>query len=284
MKSTQKFLKLLAMAFIVSATIVGCNDDDDGDSVSGADLTGESKTYTLSSVSNPAISGTVKLEERRDHATVVTIDLNGTTAGNTHPAHIHANSAAETGDIIIDLNAVDGATGISTTVVREREDGSTVLYDDLLDIDGYLNVHLSAADLTTLIAQGDIGGNELSATSRTFNLTAANASGITGTVKMTKRVNGNTLVMVDLDGASDTGEYPVYIYNNNIANGGPIAVNLTTVRGTSGNVSYTNVYELNNGTALTYDNLNAFNGHVLVSASPAAPTTYVAQTNIGSNN
>lgn len=282
MKSTQKFLKLLAMAFIVSATIVGCNDDDDDKN--GAKLTGESKTYTLSSVSNPAISGTVKLEERRDHATVVTIDLNGTTAGNTHPAHIHANSAAETGDIIIDLNSVDGATGISTTVVKKRNNGTSVSYEDLLDINGYLNVHLSAADLTTLIAQADIGENELTATTRTFNLVAANASGITGTVKMTKRVNGNSLVMVDLDGASGTGEYPVSIYNNNIANGGPIAVNLTTVRGTSGNVSYTNVYELNNGTALTYDNLNTFNGHILVSASPAAPTTYVAQTNIGSNN
>jgi hypothetical protein len=274
----QKFLKLSAMAVLLSASIVSCDDDDSDD----AKLTGESKTYTLSSVSNPAISGTIKFEERNDNATVVTIDLDGTTSGNIHPAHIHANSAAETGPIIIDFNAVDGATGISKTIVKELNDGTPISYEELLDLDGYANVHLSATDLATLIAQGDIGQNELTATSTTYTLDAVNASGITGTVKFTERVNGLTLVTVDLDGASATGMYPVYIYSNDIAAPGPVVIDLNSVNGATG-LSMTTVTQLNSGTAVTYDGLVAYDGHISVSASPTDPTL-VAQANIGSNN
>src|SRR6187549_2420180 len=95
--------KLSLMMFLMAATaasFMSCDDDDDNNEPT---LTGETKTYPLTSVSNPAISGTIKFAERSDHATVITIDLDGTTSGNTHPAHIHANSAAQTGAIIIDL-------------------------------------------------------------------------------------------------------------------------------------------------------------------------------------
>lgn len=279
-KSMQTFLKLSAIAFIFSASVVSCDDDDDSGEPS---LTGESKTYTLSSVSDPTVSGTIKFAERSDNATVVTIALDGTTSGNSHPAHIHANSAAETGDIIIDLNAVDGATGLSETVVDEMNDGSPISYDELLEFDGYANVHLSAAAPATLIAQADIGENELTTTVSTYTLNSVNASGITGMVTFTKRVSGFTLAVVDLDGASVTGEYPVYIYDNAITTPGPISIDLNNVNGATG-LSFTTIAQLNSGTAITYDQLVSFNGHIKVSASPTDSTTYVAQANIGSNN
>src|SRR5690606_15838174 len=120
-------------------------------------LTGLSETHELNSVSDPAISGTVKFEERKNGEAVATITLDGTSGGNTHPAHIHNNSAAEGGGIAIDFNPVDGATGISKTNIKQLNDGTPVTYSDLLEFDGYVNVHLSAAQLGTLIAQGDIG-------------------------------------------------------------------------------------------------------------------------------
>jgi hypothetical protein len=273
----QKFLKLSAIAFVLSASIMSCDDDSND-----PQLTGESKTYTMSSVSDPSINGTIKFAERSDNATVVTIDLNGTTAGDFHPAHIHANSAAETGDIIIDLNAVDGTTGISETVVKNMDDGTSVSYEDLLDLDGYANVHLSAANLTTLIAQADIGQNELTTTSTTYTLDAVNASGITGSVTFKKRVSGTTLVIVDLDGASATGVYPAYIYENDVTAPGPITINLTNVNGATG-LSLTSVAQLSGGTAITYDQLVAYDGHISISASPTDPA-FVAQANIGANN
>jgi hypothetical protein len=272
--------KLSIMAFLmaaVAASFMGCDDDDDNQPT----LTGETKTYSLASVSNPAISGTIKFAERSDHATVVTIDLNGTTSGNTHPAHIHANSAAQTGGIIIDLNSVNGETGISETIVTKKNDGTAISYDQLLDLDGYANVHLSAANLATLIAQGDIGENELTATSKTYTLSSVNESGITGTITFTKRVNDSTLVKVDLDGASAAGEYPVYIYANDVITTGPIAIDLNPVSGSTG-ISYTNVTRLNNGTAITYQQLTEYDGHIGVNTSPLDPA-FLAQVNIGSN-
>ena len=97
-------------------------------------------------------------------------------------------------------------------------------------------MHLSSTELTTLIAQGDIGGNELTSSFTSYPLTAVNASGITGSAKFTKRVNGTTLVTVMLDGegVSPTGEYPVYIYNNDFITTGPIAIDLNTVSGEPG--------------------------------------------------
>jgi hypothetical protein len=116
-KGIQNFLTVTAVACMMTVFIAGCNDNDDD---KGPGLTGQSKVYALNSVSNPAISGSVKFAERSDNSTVVTINLNGTSSGNTHVAHIHENSVAETGGIIIDLNSINGANGTSETVVKER--------------------------------------------------------------------------------------------------------------------------------------------------------------------
>jgi hypothetical protein len=63
------------------------------------------------------ISGTVELAERINQTTLVTIRLSGTPAGGSHPAHIHENNVATSGNIIAGLNPVDGTTGISKTQV-----------------------------------------------------------------------------------------------------------------------------------------------------------------------
>lgn len=277
-KQIQTFLKVAAVAGVMSIFIGACKDDD---KEVVPNLTGQSKTYILSSVSNPAISGTVMFSERSDNATVITIDLDGTTSTNAPVAHIHQNTAAETGPIILDLSAINGSTGISETVVTKLNDGTSISYSQLLMLNGYVNVHLSATDLATLIAQGDIGENEVTTTSTTYSLDAVNDSGINGTVTFAKRISGTTMVSVDLDGASAAGNYPIYIYDNDINTTGPIAINLNNYNGATG-MSVTSVRKLNNNTAITYDQLRDFNGHISVGTS-ATDATYVAQGNIGSN-
>lgn len=279
--SIQKFLRLSAVAFVLSALVISCDDDDNNNNDEDPVLTGESKTYVLNSVSDSTISGTVKFEERSDNATVVTISLNGTTGGNSHPAYIYANSVAEDGDIIIDLNSVTGADGTSETVIDERNDGTSITYDELLDINGHVIVHLSQAQMDSVIAEGDIGENELTNTTTTYVLEEVDGSGVTGEVIVTRRVNGNSLIMVDLDGLSPAGEYPVYIYDNDVETTGPIAIDLNSVSGAMGR-SFTSVSQLNNGTAITYDQLRTFNGHIGVNAS-ATDSTFVASGNVGSN-
>ncbi len=149
---------MISLLLIAGLGLTSCNGDDDDDNGNG-DPQVQERTYTLDPVSDPSIYGTVTFERQSDGSTLVTIDLIGTTAGNSHPSHIHANSASEGGPIVIDLTNVDGATGMSETLVTEENDGDPVTFDDLLIYDGYVNVHLSSSNLATLVAQGDIGSN-----------------------------------------------------------------------------------------------------------------------------
>ncbi len=77
-----------------------------------------------------------------------------------HPAHIHNNNAATGGGIAFTFNVVDGDTGISNTQVETLDNSTAITYDEILTFNGYINVHLSASQLATIVAQGDIGSNE----------------------------------------------------------------------------------------------------------------------------
>lgn len=87
--------------------------------------------------------------------------LNNSPAGASHSAHIHANTAAEGGGILFTFNAVDGDSGMSMSNISNLDDTTPITYSDLLSLDAYINVHLSANDLGTLVAQGDIGSNAM---------------------------------------------------------------------------------------------------------------------------
>ena len=106
------------------------------------------------------ISGTATFEQRKNNETLVTIALEGTPAEGVHPAHIHANTAAEGGEIVIPLADVNGATGMSMTNIGAfvlGEDTDSLTYSRLIDYDGYINVHQSETQLDVIVAQGDIG-------------------------------------------------------------------------------------------------------------------------------
>jgi hypothetical protein len=277
----KQFFKTLTVSILVAASLfyfAGCDDDDD----SGPKLTGDSKTYALSAVSNPAIAGSVTFANRDDNSTLITIELNGTTSGGSHPAHIHMNSAAEGGSIILDLTSVDGASGRSETVVTSLNDGTPITYEELTNIDGYVNVHTSASDLGTLIAQGDVGENELTGESELYTLNSVSNPAVSGTATFSERVNGETLVVIDLDGTTAGVTSPAHIHLNTAAQGGGIAIDLTSVNGATG-ISKTNVSQQNDGTAITYDQLLEFNGYLNVHESTANLATLIAQGDIGQN-
>lgn len=142
---------LLAFNFFCLAS---CDDDDDDKSSQK-----DERTYTLDPLSNSGVSGTVTFKKQNAQTTLITVQLSGTQAGNSHPAHIHSGSAGSGGPIVLDFNAVDGATGKSETMVTKMNDGSAVTYEQLIAFDGHVNVHLSATQLEVMIAQGNIGAN-----------------------------------------------------------------------------------------------------------------------------
>jgi len=245
-------------------------------------LTGESKMYTLKEKDSPGIMGTLLLEKRMSGLTLATLDIENTSAGVLSPAHIHANSAVETGAILVTFTPVNGNDGISQTTIRSLDNATAITYDELLDIDGYVNVHLSAAALGTIIAQGDIGGNELTGDNQTYTLNTKDAVGVSGNVLFEKRKNGTALATISLEGTVIGGDHPAHIHANTAAMGGGILVSLNNVDGETGK-SQTNITQLDDMTALSYDDILTINGYINVHLSASMLGTIIAQGDIGAN-
>lgn len=274
---TFKFLQI-TLVLAVGLLTFSCSDDDND----GPVATGSNKIYALNSVSDPAISGQVSFTELSDGSTSVEIMLNGTPSGGSHPAHIHFNTAAEGGDIAVSLSSVDGSTGMSTTIVTATDDGMPLSYEELLNFDGYINVHLSADDLATLVAQGDIGQNELTGESKVYTLGEKDVDGISGTATFEARVNGEALATLALTGTPDGGMHPAHIHMNTAAEGGDIAFTFTMVDGTTG-LSKSNLAALDNGDAFGYADVLEYDGYINVHLSANELGTIVAQGDIGQN-
>ena len=276
MKNFSPITRALVILLTMTAVIAGCDDD------SGPSLTGDNTTYTLGPKSNPGISGNVTFSRQSDNSVLITIQLTGTAAGGDHPAHIHADNAIDGGTILLDLSNVEGASGRSETVVTALNDGTPISYEELIDFDGYVNVHASPSDLSTLIAQGDIGQNALTGLSETHELNSVSDPAISGTVKFEERKNGEAVATITLDGTSAGNTHPAHIHNNSAAEGGGIAIDFNPVDGATG-ISKTNVKQLNDATPITYSDLLDFDGYVNVHLSSAQLSTLIAQGDIGGN-
>ena len=158
---------LLSFLIIIPFIFISCSTDDE---VINPVTELNSKIYTFETVGAFGVSGTAKFIENSDATLSIELDLQNTPANGMHPAHVHFNTAAESGGIALSLNAVSGDTGKSTTTFTMLNDGTSITYQGLLDFDGYINVHLSATELSTLVAQGDIGQNELTDVSKVYAL------------------------------------------------------------------------------------------------------------------
>jgi hypothetical protein len=257
-------------------TIVGQGD------IGQNDLTGTTKSYDLEEKAVPGISGSVTFSERINGEALAEIMLIGTPAGGEHPAHIHANTAAEGGGILFSFNPVNGDTGMSLTNVAAFDDGSVLTYSDIEGLDAYVNVHLSAAQLGTIVAQGDIGQNDLTGESKEYTLAEKDVPTISGIATFYKRVNGTALAILEIQNTPQGGIHPAHIHNNNSATGGGIAFSFNAVNGNTG-LSTTQVETLDNSIAITYDDILTYNGYINVHLSAAQLGTIVAQGNIGSN-
>ena len=99
--------------------------------------------------SDSGVSGLVVIRGNRVSSTV-SILLQGTPDGGMHPAHFHAGDCGSGGDVVVPLNDVDGTTGISRTEVA-------VPYGVIMGNNHYLNIHLSAEEISTIVACGEVG-------------------------------------------------------------------------------------------------------------------------------
>jgi hypothetical protein len=175
-----------------------------------------------------------------------------------------------------------------TTTFSTLDDGTSITYEEAINFDGYVNVHLSADELGVLVAQGDIGQNELTGESASYDLSSADVDGIMGTAMFEERVNGETLVSIMLEGTSDGGMHPAHIHVGSVADApGDIAISLNSVNADTGmsmtNVSAFDAADGEDAEMIDYKGLLEYNGYLNVHLSADDLGTLVAQGNVGSN-
>lgn len=274
-----RYFILVVIAFIGLGYLSSCDNDDNVE----IGFTGEEDEYALFDVDDNSVVGTVRFREREDGATSVVLLMNDVPAGNSHPAHIHANSAVEGGGINISLNPVSGDDDISTTLITQTDNGDPISYQELLLFDGHINVHQSADNMGTLIAQGDIGPNKLTGEAefyKLFPVSNAENSPDSTIISFKERVNGETLVEMRFHGNTDVA-HPAHIHSGTAAMGGPIDISLNDIDLTGR--SATNVSQTDAGTSVTFNELTNYNGFINVHQSAGNMATLVSQGDIGAN-
>jgi len=233
-------------------------------------------TYDLVVKDFLGVTGTVTFTEESSTAMIIDIQLTGIPAGS-HPASVCANSAIEGGTTIIVLNPVD-QTGKSSTLTN------TMSYNQLIVYDGFVQVQLSNLEPTKIVAIADIGGNVLTTTKITYPLSTIESYGITGSALFEKRLNGNTLVTLTMNGLLPNTYYPASINVGSIGTigGGGIMKTLQNVNGNTGK-SYTTIRSLDNNLAITYDNWLVYVGYINVYHTAPNYLNIISQGNIGGN-
>ena len=245
----------------------GCSKDD---------VNSGTTTYDLKSKDVLGVNGGVTFVQTSPTVTTINITLTGAPAG-THPAGLYSNSVIEGGTAKLMLKPVDESGKSSTTV-------SDISYSELVAFDGSVKVLKSDAELGTVLAQGDIGGNVLTNTSKTYNLATQGTFGVSGTALFQKRVNGNTLVTISLTGMIAGDLYPATINLGSVTTmgGGPIVATLANVDPITGK-SYTNIKALNSDMAIRYNDWMAYDGYINIYQSSVLTGAVISHGNIGSN-
>jgi len=261
--------------------------DDLGTIVGQADiglnaLTGESTEYGFEPTVASDITGKATFYERLNGEALAVLELNNTTPGVEHPAHVHSNTFAEGGRVVITFNPVDGTTGLSSTNIASYDNGASFDYSDLKNINAHIDLHLSITNLRDFVAQVDIGQNILTGASVTYDLNTVAIPDINGTATFYERANGQALAKLVLNNTPQSGAHPAHIHANAASVGGPVIFTFNAVNGDSG-ISETNIDVYDDGSTLDYDDIKLIDGHINVHLSADELGTLVAQGNIGIN-
>ena len=130
-----------------------------------------------------------------------------------HPAHIHAGSCPEVGDVVFPLEELtssdavgavmaspplaSGAVDLTGEVVSESTTEVEATLDDILAAEQAINVHASAEEIQTSIACGDVIGTPTGG-ELTIQLQELNDSGVVGEARLVDNADGSTTVTVSL--------------------------------------------------------------------------------------
>ena len=266
--------KVTGLLIMVSAIVMlmftsGCEPDD---------TTPESKiSYMMKSKDVLGVSGIITFTRTGTDKTTIVVTLTGAPSG-THPVEFRTRTVIEGGTLIAELNPID-ETGTSTTVYP-------LAYSSMILYDGYIQVVESEENPGVILAQADIGGNLLTNYSQDYPLVAIGNYGVSGTALFEKRLNGSTVVTIDVDGLLPGKTYPATINLGSITSvgGGPVVKILSDVNGSTGK-SYSNIRILDNetGDTIRYEDWLMYDGYINIYNDSISNSSIICHGNIGSN-
>ncbi|MGH2643824.1 MAG: hypothetical protein ACRDE2_07750, partial [Chitinophagaceae bacterium] len=144
--------------------------------------------YTISPYNATSqISGTVNfMQVMNVDSVIVTIKLQGVNQDGSYPVYIRQGTSLEDGPVAFNLGFVDGQ---NPTLTKEIP----LAFSDLANYNGCLNVYRNPNDTVTIIAQSEIGGNNVFKAYNMYN--PANTSQINGQFRVYQRTTGSYLVI-----------------------------------------------------------------------------------------
>lgn len=260
----------------------GCNRKTYEDPLPGPS-TATSVTYPLTVSFSSEVAGTFQLVRQEDGTALGRLSLSGLKAGRRYFGNISYGSASvlTATAVLADLNETD-ATGLSTTWLFEDYLNKPIRYDSLLVANAMVRVlEVNPAETGYKeVLRGDIGSNVLTAETKTFSFEPVNGSGVTGTVTLRARQNGNFLATTTLQGLPAGAFSPVRLLLGSTDQ--PLEAKTITrlnpVNASTG-VSTSEVSGLNGGLAA----LDTLNGFFAVGYSQGQPDSLLAIAALGPN-
>jgi hypothetical protein len=240
MKTTMGLLKGMLIMAVVVTGFSACQKND-------STPTPLHKQYKITSYgddSNP-ISGTAKFTEVLNADSVkVSIQLQGVSQDGSYPVYIRQGTSIENGPVAYNLGFVDGRNPTLNAVIP-------MSFSNLIKYNGSIDIYRNPNDTVTIVAQSEIGANEVY---KAYKMADPQSGNQNGQFRVYQR-NGGAYVVIRLDTALVAlGDvpHPARVYKAD----GSRDFDLTDVSPMG--ISTSNV------TAHTYDELTHYTGMIKV--------------------
>ena len=255
MKTSGVLLKGALTAVIALFSLSACQKND-------SSTTPRVKTYNIVGYPGYNVSGTATFKEvLNTDSVMLTVNLQGSDVTNVSlfPLYIREGTSLEKGPVKFKLGNLDGSVG---SLQKELN----LSFSDLLNLNGSLDIYRNTTDTNQVIAQGEIGANEIF---KSFNMySPLDANKINGQFRVYKRATGAYIVIgIDTAVAKIGGmSHPARVYKSD----GTRDFDLSDVSATTG-VSSTSV------TDHTFDDLIHYTGMIKVLESQDMQDVTISQ-------
>ena len=148
----------LAGFVIIAFVLFSCGKEEQ--QVAPNEFTGNEVSYTLlSGTTDFDFYGTATIKEKKDGTAEIVVQLKNTQGTKQFPVHLHYKSFDQEANLAALLKPVDAATGRSVTDLTRLADETPVTYQDMVNFNGHINVHLDDNPNGMILSYGNIGSN-----------------------------------------------------------------------------------------------------------------------------